>query len=422
MLLPVTLQRRRGSVYVTVLGLSLLLTTVGLGVLAVVRLQSRAAAGAGDAAEARLYALSAIELGRLWVKNDPNWRTNRPAGVWVANRPIGSGSFTLEVVNALNPAYPLNHASTDPVKMTGTGFKGTARQKTSVVLAPTSSPLGCLGVALMADHDLALYSAVITSDRTIAANNNLTGSGSIIRSRVEVVGTYSSQMYQLGLPIRGVAPRSMPAATVFDSYVAEGSAMSLAAIPSVGGKKTIQNVVISPKINPYGAANAKGVYVLDAGGKEVRIGNARVLGTLIVLNPSPFVVQNSITWEAEVPNYPALLVNGKLQLSCTTTALSEPALGVNFNPPDAPYQGTSDSDTADTYPSAIKGLIYASSDVSTSNSVAVEGVLITGNNLLGSGGLTLSYRSTWYDNPPPGFGGTSSDLRITAGSWQRVVD
>ncbi|HOW18328.1 MAG TPA: hypothetical protein PLC79_04765, partial [Phycisphaerae bacterium] len=110
MLLPVTLQRRRGSVYVTVLGLSLLLTTVGLGVLAVVRLQSRAAAGAGDAAEARLYALSAIELGRLWVKNDPNWRTNRPAGVWVANRPIGSGSFTLEVVNALNPAYPLNHA------------------------------------------------------------------------------------------------------------------------------------------------------------------------------------------------------------------------------------------------------------------------------------------------------------------------
>lgn len=422
MLLPVTPQRHRGSVYVTVLGLSLLLTTVGLGALAVARLRSRAAAGTGDGAEARLYALSAIELGRLWAQNDANWRTNRPAGVWAANQPIGSGTFTLEVVNALNPAYPLYHAPTDPVIMTGTGFRGMARQKTSVRLVPLATPLGCLGVSLMAGHDLALNSAVVTSDQTIAANNNLTGSGSIIRARAEVVGTYSVQTYQSGLPVKGVAARSMPAASVFDSYVAEGSAISLAAIPSVGGKKTIQNVVISPKVNPYGSTNEKGVYILDAAGKEVRIGNARVVGTLIVLNASLFVVQNSIAWEAEVSNYPALLVNGQLQLSSTTTALSEAALNVNFNPPEAPYKGVSDADKADTYPSAINGLIYAANDITTSNGVVVNGVVITDNDLVGGGGLTLSYRSTWYDNPPPGFGASSSRLQPAAGSWQSVVD
>jgi len=326
------------------------------------------------------------------------------------------------VVNALNPFYPLNHASSDPVIMTGTGVKGTARQKTSVMLVPLATPLDCLGVSLMAGHDLALNSAFVTSDQTIAANHNLTGSGSDIRARAEVVGTYSIQRYQLGLPVKGVAARSMPAATVFDSYVAEGSAISLAAIPSVGGKKTIQNVVISSKVNPYGATNEKGVYILDAAGKEVRIGNARVVGTLVVLNASLFVVQNSIAWEAEVSNYPALLVNGKLQLSYTTTALSETTLGVNFNPPEAPYKGVSDVDKADTYPSAINGLIYAANDITTSGGVVVNGVVITDTDLLTSGGLTLSYRSTWYDNPPPGFGGSSARLRPAAGSWRVVVD
>jgi len=414
---------RRGTVYVMVLGISLLLAAIGVGALALARVNARAASTVGDAAEARLYAFSAIELGRLWIKQNPDWRAAYPAGVWAADRPIGSGAFTLEVVNAVNPAYPLDHAATDPVVMMGTGVKGAARQKMSVELSPRGAPLSCLEVSLIANSTITFSSAVVTTDQTIASNGSLTGTGSMISGRVEVHTTWTGGNYSPSLPVTGVAARTMPDPAALDAYIAEGSAISIASIPNVSGKKTIEKLVISPASPPYGAsANAKGVYVLDCQNQAVRLRDARVVGTLVVRNPGTgFTVEKSVLWETAVANYPALLVSGNATLSYTRTALSESSLNVNFNPTGTPYQGVWDGDKVDTYPSAINGLVYVSGDLTTSADVVVNGALIAGNSISSTGKLALSYRRTWYDNPPPGFG-EAAQMVPTPGSWRRVVD
>ena len=44
----------------------------------------------------------------------------------------------------------------------------------------------------------------------------------------------------------------MPAASVFDYYIANGTAINFTSIPKVQGKSTIMDVVLSPSNNPYG--------------------------------------------------------------------------------------------------------------------------------------------------------------------------
>src|ERR1041384_6442214 len=123
--------RNRGSIYVLVLGVALIVTTIGLGALAVVRAQGRINDANGDAAEARFYALSAIEMGRMMIAQDSNWRNTYLSGGWPTNMPVGAGTLTLQVVN---PNGALNHASTDPVILTGIGAKGAAIQRIAVTL------------------------------------------------------------------------------------------------------------------------------------------------------------------------------------------------------------------------------------------------------------------------------------------------
>ncbi|UCD74313.1 MAG: hypothetical protein JSV91_11030, partial [Phycisphaerales bacterium] len=142
--------RRRGSVYLLVLGVAMLLTVIGVGSVLAVRSQRQAANLTSDAAEARLYAHSGLELARYWVQTEPSWRTSRAEGVWITDEPIGNGTFTIEA-HDLGPNGDLADSSDgDPVLLIATGAKGDARHKMQVRLAPPagSEPLTCLEVVI----------------------------------------------------------------------------------------------------------------------------------------------------------------------------------------------------------------------------------------------------------------------------------
>lgn len=414
-------QRRRGSIYVAVLGSTMVITVIGMSALMLARVERTSAEGTGDFSAARFYAQSAIEMGQHKIRQDSNWRTTYTSGVWEASRALGSGTYTLEGIDPVDGN--LSNSATDSLLLRGTGFEGQSRYKLQVTMTAKSSALTCLQVAMHAGLGLTFNSATVQSNQlTVSSNAGATASSANVYPKVEVVTTATGTKYWSSVTT-GIIPRTMPDATVFNYYTTNGTTIAYSDIPSVSGKKTIEKCLLSPNNNPlgFGPKNASGIYVINCGLGSLRIRDCRIVGTLVILNPGTFSVENSVLWEPAVANYPSLLVSGSATLSFTNTALSESTLSYNFNPAGTPYQGINDTDKVDTYPSVMNGLVYVSGAVTTQSNVTINGVLIAGTTVTAQNTLSLSYLSTFYDNPPPGFGSTP-EMVISPGTWKQLVD
>lgn len=401
----------------------MVITVIGLSALMLARVERSSAEGTADLSTARFYAQSAIEMGQHYIRQNSTWRDIFSNGEWLADQQIGTGTYTLEGIDPTDG--DLNDSATDPLLLRGTGFEGQSRYKLQVTMVSKSNALTCLEVAMHAGSSMTFSSANVQSNLvTISANGSVTTASSMIYPKVEAVGTISGTGYQSSIT-PGITARTMPAASVFDSYILNGTPILITSIPSVQGVKTIEKGVLSSGVNPYGLGqkNANGIYVIDCLLGNLRIRNCRIVGTLVILNPGTFSIQNSVNWEPGVANYPSLLVRGNAEIAFTNSQLSEGATGANYNPPGTPYLGASNLSTTDVYPSEIKGLVYASGNVSAKNYVTIDGVLVVGSTLSTGPSLTMSltYRSIFYDNPPPGFGG-APEMVISPGTWKQLVD
>jgi len=380
----------------------------------------RSARLASDYAEARACAVSAIELGLLYVKQDANWRTNRPNGVWLQDQPLGSGHLTLEGIDPTDG--DLTNSLYNPLLLTGVGVKGMARHKTQITLVAEGGGVTCLEGSLHAGTDLSFDSATVQSGQKISANNSVTAVSSTINADVEAVGTISGSTYN-GTRTTGIQPRTMPGSTVFDWYVSNGTPIDYADLAGNG----LIDIVLSPGNNPYGThqTNPQGIYVLDCLGSSLGIQRCRIVGTLVVLHAgSSSAIMGEVNFEPAVSNYPVLLVSGNMRFQIYSTGtLNEAVLSVNFNPFGTPYQGSEDDDLLDIYPCAIKGLVYISGNSLMQASPVFDGVVVIGNTLttMSTPVISLTYRSTFVDNPPPGFGGTPT-LKISPYSRKQVID
>ncbi len=415
---------RRGSIYMAVLSAALIVTVIGLSSIAVVRVQRRAAEGTSDFSQARLYAQSGVEMGLLWIDTDPDWRNTYPNGEWVSNVPIGNGRFSLEGIDPGDG--DLTNSDMDPLLLTGIGFKGDARYKLQVTLMPQLRGLDCLEVALDAGGDLT-FSSTLTCDQTVSANDDILGSDASGTSDLEAVDQIDPGAI-VGTQTTLSMPRTLPDSTVFDYYIANGTAIDINAMPTAGGKPVIDDVVISPASNPYPPynTNGQGIYIIDCAGQDIYMHGCRIVGTLVLLNPgsgSALGRSNAVNWEPAVPNYPALLVSGNhIKISIVSSVLYETSGTGSFNPPGTPYDGVADTDTTDSYPSVIKGLVYVSGDLTIStNSAVFDGVVVVGGSLDASGDMSLTYQPTFLNDPPPGFAEPPM-MVISPGSWRQVVD
>ncbi len=412
--------RRRGSIYPAVLAYSSLITIIGLSALLALRLQRRASEGEIAFSQARLHARSAIGLGMWAIKNDSNWRSDLSNALWVKDRPIGTGTYTLEVFDP-NDADLANSAF-HPVVLTGTGMEGPARHKTQVRLEPVTKPLGCLEVSLHAGEDLLFDTAVLKSDQIISANDTVDSVNSTIDADVEAVKRINGDGYARETSIN-IDRRSMPTSAVFDYYLARGTPIAILSLPSNANGARMDKMGLSPASNPFGAeTNAEGIYVIDCQGINLDIKSSRIVGTLVLKNPGPdSIIRQSMNWEPAIANYPALMVSGNITISLDAADLSEAAIGANFNPPGTPYDGEEDIVLDDTYSSLIKGLIYVSGNLIASSSNTFEGIVVVGGTLSATGTMDLTYKTASFDDPPPGFIEVDR-MQIVAGSWQQVVD
>lgn len=408
---------RRGSAYLMVLAVAMIVATMGLGALVAVRAQMRAAYSAGDATEARQYALSAIELGRLWISEDPQWRTNRPHGVWVSSQPIGSGTYTLEVTDPVDGN--LANRPHDPVVMKATAVKGQARHMVQVTLEASPVPLPGLAYPLQAGGEIH-----VTSGHVLRANAGAISTNGGLHNDAVIVGNVEALFVErlgtvTGTLVTGVPAKAFPPASVVDLYANLGT--------EIAPGSTIDKQVLAPGRNPWGAANPEGVYVIRTN-SDLVIRNSRIHGTLVVIGPGKKVTLGAcVLLQSYRSDYPALIVDGDCILGyASDRAISESAFSTNLNPPGAPYQGISDSDTTDEYPAEVRGLVHVRGKLTLRETALVRGAILcestaTADAATAEGNNEIVYDRNLYLAPPQGY--TSSVKMIPqSGSWKQLVD
>jgi hypothetical protein len=414
--------RRRGSIYIAVFAMSLIIITLAVGGIVAARAQARQTDADGDVSQARAAANSGLELARLWMSLDPNWRTNRVSGSWTSGLSLGSaGSVSISVVDPLDG--DLTNRQYDPVTVTATGSFGRAQQTLQQTLVASPVAINALAYPLLTGGQVhaRLGKALMLGAATVSTNGAFQGDGgSIVEGNVEA-GSASSAGIVFGTLTTGAASKTMPASGMDETYARLGT---LIAAPTIINKQ-----VLGPGVNPWGAANADGAYVIRTS-SDITISNSRIYGTLIIIAPGKNVtISGNVLLQPARSDYPALIVNGNLNLQFTTASgLSEAAQGVNFNPAGAPYLGASDADMIDVYPSEIQGLVHViGGTVQMLQPGRIRGALICESTAssnavdLNASSFQIVYDQSLYTNPPQFYTSSVSMIRL-AGSLRQNVN
>ncbi len=410
--------RRRGSVYVLIIGVSMLAATITIAATLAARSQARAIEGSNNAGEARAYAQAAVDMGRAYIAANSNWRTARANGNWFTGTAIGSGSMSLDVTN---PAGTLNRFNADPVILTGTGTCGASIQTVQATLTPTIKPYSCLATAMMGGGSLILNGSDVYPAGALVSTNSWVkvDAGTDVYSNIEAAGTFNVGGSFYGTKTSGTAPRTLPGATAFDYYTANGTTISFSAI---GGK--LKNGVLTSAANSItGAVNPNGIYIINCGGLDLDIQNCRLCATIVVLNCHFLDIKGSIRWLPAVSTLPALMAQAStVHIKPDSSNLNELDILVNLNPAGAPYPwptGTTNATFLDSYGATLRGLMYVNGDVKFEDSTTL-GMLIASGKIDCTGEtVSCTYDATYLQNPPPGF--YDVDMTTTSSSYTQVT-
>lgn len=406
--------KRGGSVYLHVLASSVLVTIIGLAALAAVRIQTRSELRARDYAEARNCAVSAVELGLLFVTRDPAWRDSWTSGAWLSDKPLGDATFTLEGIDPQDG--DLTDSDYEPLILTGTGTKGIARHKSQVTLVAVIKPLDALNTCLPAAGAITVLSgkSIAVSGAALSTNGTLDNAGTITGdAEADTVAQTGTITGTLTVPAEA---KRMPEATVVSDYISKATV-----IPYTG---TIDKQVLSPGSNPWGTADPNGIYFLDTGGEALLIQNSRIHGTLIVdTGGNTLTLDSAVFLHACGSDYPVLIVNGnaELKFKSDTLSLSESAHSANFNPFGASYEDVWDDDTLDEYPNEIRGLVHIEGTLDLQDTARVVGVIICEGTVTCGGFNAIIHDPGLYTSPPEGYTFVER-MTVSPGSWKQVVD
>ena len=130
--------RRRGTVYLVVIGAAMIVSIIGLSAITVARLQLRMARTADAVSEADLLALSAIEQAVTVLESTPGWRSVYTHDTWEPDQPWGAGFFKWKLVA---DSGDLQTPPDGDVRIVGYGQVGDAIQQRSVYVVDSGATL-----------------------------------------------------------------------------------------------------------------------------------------------------------------------------------------------------------------------------------------------------------------------------------------
>jgi hypothetical protein len=217
---------------------------------------------------------------------------------------------------------------------------------------------------------------------------------------------------------------SLPTYDVLARYRSEGTRILIASLPQSGGERLIQDIVLSPTINPYGTTDAAGIYWIDASGEKVRIANCRLDATLVISDANEVLLSGGLAWSYPRTPDAILVCDSKITIENLESTLSEPDRNSNFNPLGSPYRDTlTNGTTFDTYPTELRGLVYTTKDILIKPLVG-NGILPVTGSLLGDkiqieGAVSVQQLDEWIDTPPIGFS-DQVPMQFVRGTFRRI--
>jgi len=404
-------RRRIGSAYVMILGVSSVLMVIGLAAVSVARIDTRNVAADNDWSEAQTLALSAAEnaLARIAVTND--WRSQLSGLVTV---PMGHGTMQWQITD--DGDGQLADDAEEPVMIVASGQVGASRYRLGLRCFVVGLPLEGLSRCLHANGDINMdKNSQLTATGGAASTNQDFRAD---KKTAKLVGDLEADGVFWKENVTGNVSEHAPAKALPNARVV---AMYRELATDISGRTLINRQAIGPGRNPWGTANANGVYYLDAPGSDVTLRDSRILGTLVV-RCNRLTIDNNVLLESFRKDMPALIVDGELVLNFASASsqLRESAENTNFNPPGVPYSGATDSDQSDSYPSEIRGLVHVRGNLTLDSTALVRGAIVCEGQVQCSGTNQIVHDADLSNRPILGY--TSGDGPFHRAGWKRMTD
>jgi len=403
--------RSGAMLYSMVLANCLIVGVLGLSALTIVRVERRAALRRSEMESAQLLAWSGTELAVRELTKNTAWRTAYAHNVEATPRSFGGGTATWRLLDATD--VNLADDPADAVDVQGIGRFGD-----SVWVHRLRFPFRKVSPLDFGLHSHGLI--WISSESQITGTNGSLSTNDVLTLQGTYIGSAECQSRTGGGGATGVitekAPqKSLPAAGVFNSYVALATAL-----PYTGN---LARDVLAPGLNTYaGGLNANGVYYINTGGNEIELDEVRLHGTLVIQGDCR--VDDQALLQPFRTDYPVLIVSGNLRITTNSQngSLSESVCDTNFNPMGAAYSGSTDSDQSDVYVNEIQGLVHIRGNVTLDDTARVRGVVICeGQTYVYGDDVELIYDPAIRAAPPAGYDIPSYVLSSHGQSGQRAA-
>lgn len=416
---------RGGAAYLIALLASSIVTVTGMAALSISTSRSRSAVLLDQAASARIMARTSLEhaLSALHAHLEAGgtrFDISADTSAWIR---LQEGMF--EWTLARPDGSPLGNTD-EPVVIRAQGKHGQARYALHATLPPSGVPFDTLDTGLYCGGEISISAlAVVAADKVVGSIGNVTATLGTVTAPIESAASVSGTTY-FGAVDDGMPARRMPDASLIDHYVSLGERIDVMDLPMSGSVVYLEDALLSPSSNPFGATNPYGIYIIELGEEQsLVVRQSRIAGTLVILNAeeSSVIMGSELLLEPAFAWMPSLLVRGSVSFMGTNAGPSESVLGVNLNPPHTPRGYHADEDTDDVYPGGIEGVSYVSGDaVFALPRQNIRGTMIVGGHASVRGSVTLEIR--WDPGiatlPPVGFfedeGGLALDPKSI--TWQ----
>ncbi len=421
---------RRGSVYVLVLGVAAMITVVGLSAIALSRTQMKSTLVESEWSRAGVLAQAGVEAAVTTMNTSTTWRADYAAGGEAAigtlgsSGPGGPAAATFKIIDPTDGS--LVKFDRDPVRVYGYGRVGDATRVYSLDCQYRPPPvLDVLNYAVYAGNSITCSNPMSVSGAPLGTPSFRNAGTLVANIRV---GTLNNSGTIIGEVRTGVAAATSLSDAGRSAIISKAVTINYGSLPS-GGE--IRDTLLSATYNPYGPVSSQGVYRIAVPvGSRLTIRNCRIAATLIIdLNLlSTLEVRDAVNWNRPSGDLPTLVLTtaatSSVSISGTTADLSEATVGMNLNPTGSPYEGVEDSDTTDTYPSQIRGVIHIAgglSSVPIGPTLSIVGTLICESSLTFDTGVDIRYDPQVLQAPPTAYQTGAAGMDPIAGTWKWQV-
>ena len=234
--------RRRGTIYIITLGMSLIVAILATAGLLAVRAQRNRSELLKQMVQARLNAQSGLEIALLQIAETDTWRSDFLNGEPTVTMAAAGEISSFTVVDPVDDG--LEDDPLDPVVITATGVSGPATQKIEVRLEARQPGLRCLEPVIHCDGNTIFDSTTVVGDRLVSSNHDLKAeAGSHIYVDAEAkdkIEAKDGSIFHANTTLEGDWPREMPdRGSVLDYYLQNGTPIDIADLPLWGAEQIV---------------------------------------------------------------------------------------------------------------------------------------------------------------------------------------